>query len=372
MKTIKCIFCGHTERVQFTCQIPYSSKFNKVKSKPQKIEFGKCNCCEVPRITTSSLYSFLGSLHENIKYREPDFHLKVSSLRLVEHLHTPESTIIYRASAKDDSLANMLSQYKGTNISIEPQYLFDFNQSSINVEFKDNDIVLLNRIVEHINSFDLLSELVDKMKQSNVLGYIEILDFKSLYLKGDYSFLWDERLYYPTPEYLSAWLENNGFNIVEQFNYHQEGVDPFTCFLFTRIKGSGIMAKSTNLKHLNSNLFELTDLLVSINERIRYLLRYVESLAVYGIGHKSLFFCWAVKHIYPEIEITLFDGSSEKVGSYWDDLAVLDIKNANYKHNLHVFAFENKLTVMLSGEIVKSNANAKIIMLTSVFNFEPK
>ena len=148
-----------------------------------------------------------------------------------------------------------------------------------------NNIWLLSRFIEHINKKEYLDELISRIDIGE-LAVIEMLDFKALFRQLTASFLWDERIYYPTKEFVRKFFLSKGFVILE--TYIDSHSEPFFVFVLKRISliQSHTSCQSSTLPEpdiVSTTYFRFIDC-------CRQQLSKYRSFSFYGVNHKA--FLW--------------------------------------------------------------------------------
>ncbi|QNJ27822.1 hypothetical protein SynA1524_00100 [Synechococcus sp. A15-24] len=344
----------------------YTTAFSKQSSSSFISQSVQCNGCGVNILANDSPYSLLGNLCRDLKYNEPTSHY----FQLITDLNvslTPENRItIYRCSPKDDYLAQSLFNHHPSKYVIFPEYLNLHELNNIAVDA--NSLFLCIRYIEHVNSYDYLQKLFTAIHDSDSFIYFEILDFQSLINAGDYSFIWNERVSYPTQPQIKSLLSTNGFACSTfQFSSSQ-AVEPFLSFFARPLDTRSWEINSALPPSPIASTFSLSNCESIIIQRLKYSLSQVQSISFYGVGNKSMQLSLYINQYLPSIRLEFFDGTALKVGSKWLTSTVKHFDSDFCQSDLYIFSFDNSYSKQLQSTILFEHPSASIKFISKFFS----
>jgi hypothetical protein len=370
IKSNPCLFCGHSDEncsinneeqeVTSSYQSEYKRKKSSVLNNKHSHRYLNCKKCGLARSETNSNIPILGTINKAIEYREPTEHYEnvrqeFDKLLAGKSARNPIGFFGQKAS----KLANYLSEeLKESLIELDIQKA---TNQKVN-------ILVLTRVIEHIAARDALRKFLDSVKTGGYL-FIEMLDFKAMEARGDYSFLWPERCSYPKIDELVVFLGENGYKIEHQKNIDKDK-DPFVWLIAknewsARRKILGLKAKGSNMgieikkgeKIISSNLRDIQNENTQIND-----------IAILGVNHKTLYLLDEIRRIKSVRKIYLYDGSNQKIWSYYDEIPVLSIQDAGKERvDLCITSFHNELSEAIIQKIKKKDKNAVVYSCDELF-----
>ena len=192
-------------------------------------------------------------------------------------------------------------------------------------------LFLCVRFFEHITSFDFFTSFLDSIQVGDSI-YIEKLDFISLLTKSDPSFVWSERVSYPSSESIVDLFNSLGFDLTFRKSFRNK--EPFDSLILKR----RIFVDSACRDIRYSPNFNLPKLERMIRRSITPLALKYEEFSFYGVGHKSLSWLQLMLSHVNITSIHLMDGNPIKLHSYWDRFKILPFDNLVPHSGLHVFS----------------------------------
>ena len=194
-----------------------------------------------------------------------------------------------------------------------------------------------------------------------------MLDFQRL-SKYKADFIWDERLYYPTGDYIANWIKRKGFDLISLKRY-REGEDHIVLTAIKRDRMTKI--KTEYPMHLETGNICIDGLIKKRRERWKEIMQGIEGIHIIGTSHKSMMLSWFISQDNP-VKVNYWDGSAKKVGNMWENNIIKDISEIescedNEGRILVVFSFWNEIAKDIWKNIVNKKNNAKMVLLKDIF-----
>ena len=274
--SIACPLCNH--QFQFYLDLPYldsaySSLFPPTPSTKFQYAPSSCPSCGLNVLINDTSIPILGSLNPSITYKEPTDHISSIALHLSRLVGNTSFNIV-STSPKNDLLINSLLEL---NPSCTTTACYDF------IPLPPSNgpaIICLTRIIEHINSYSLLDSFLRSCNEGDIV-YLEILDFITLYSQGNFSFLWNERVNYPSKQYLLDFFSLHHFYPYSSISFPAE--EPFHSIIL--IKRPSSSRNSFSNKPLSPQVnFNINHICKHFQDRMSAVLSSVEEISFYGIG----------------------------------------------------------------------------------------
>ena len=317
------------------------------------VNLSNCHNCGIALSSSDSDHLLLGFLNPKIKNKEPVGHQEKIAEIISEKISSYYiKTRIY--SYKDNLLEKEISKYL-KNIE---------DRGYQQVKQKESNIWICTRYLEHINDSDYLNKIIDNIEIGDTF-ILEILDYQQLVDRKDYSFIWDERVSYPTGDFIKKYFAFNGFICMKEIK-NQENEEPFLIYLLK--KKFSISTKISINKYLKSKEIDIIRIDKNIIKLAKKIAASYKSISLYGAGHKTLMAANYLKRVDNTLRIEIYDGSSDKIGSSWRNYKIKDIENADFfESELHLFGFTGKFAEKYINRIRKENTSAKIKNISILF-----
>ena len=369
IKSNFCIYCKTTlekDKNMLSFKSEYSSLYKKNSfNDPENFHnyyLTKCGNCNLIYINSDSEKEFLGFLNYKIKNKEPTYHIGFIS-EIIKNLigNNTIYNIVY-SSYKDRNLLNKIVEKDKSKFNV---YEFQTFKKSIYKESSFKNIFLLTRFIEHINKKNFLDNYIKSIKEKDLLC-LEILNFSESIKNNDISFIWDERINYPSSDFLIKFFKSHGFKKIDSYEFDKG--DKFNFIIFERVQKEIVnFALSSSNKNILLDINKYKKVLLKKTSQI---IQNYSSLAIFGAGHKSLTFLSFIMNLDDKFDIEIFDSSEEKIGSFWNKREIKDISNFYYKKNqLNIFSFSGNNADLICSKILKQDKNASIMQLKNFFKF---
>ena len=361
---ISCPLCNHpfqdSSKVFFV-NSSYTSLFPLSPSTEFKYFPSCCTYCGVSILVNDANSAILGSLNPSVTYKEPSNHIPSVALK-ISNLMGDFPCNLVSTGPKNNLFIHYLQEHNSRCSIIDSYNLTTLPHSS------RPNILFLTRIIEHINSYTLLDALLTSCNSGDIL-YIEILDFSSLYSFGNFSFFWNERITYPSKEYLINFFALHNFYPLDLQTISSE--EPFHTLIFIKQSTGSckplLIAQSSPISSINLNqIYHL------IHDRMANVSSRFKSISFYGIGHKSLTLVDFIIQSNPDTSIILYDGSGLKVNRYYKRIIIhpLDFNNLIIIPNsLHIFSFYGHLADSLRNHIRAHETSCSFATVKSLMHF---
>jgi len=352
---MKCPYCM-TEQSNMSTNKPerraiyrdYGSAYDKSNaSQGHSYSWGNCCKCGVGLVLSDTNQEILGFNNPRIEYNEPNSHFGVVRERL-NRILKGKSVVISGKSQKDLSLIKYLQDSLDTQTSKQVRSSEEIN------------VLVARRYMEHITGRNSVADvLVNDLRPGDIL-IVEILSFEDMHKKGNLSFLWDERISYPTIQFIEEYFCSQGMNCHEVIRIDSDN-EPFSLFIL--IKQS--LPAQVNLE---AKGIELGLLRESLSDLVMTRLGHKKNIAFYGINNKvTTILDIILRNGYSADQIRLYDGSKAKIGSRWEGLYVKDFAEYCAVSDMHVFSFNNESSEMIIRDIHKKRKDAIVFYTDSIF-----
>lgn len=339
----------------------YTSLFPLFPSPEFKYSPSSCPSCGVSILINDISTPILGLLNPTVTYKEPIDHIPSISLKL--------SNLISQTPF------NLVSTGPKNNLLIHS--IIDLNPSCTTSNSYDltppprsntPNILFLTRIIEHINSYSLLNTLLSSCADGDII-YLEILDFATLYSLGNLSFFWNERITYPSKQYLLDYFARRHF-----YPFCLQSIiadEPFHFFVLIK-QSTSSTTSSLIMQSTPRSSFNINTICNLIRDRMSRIATSFKSISFYGIGHKSLTLVDFILQSNPDANILLYDGSLAKVSRYYKDICIQELNLDNISspsHSLHVFSFNGIFADILRNHIRGHVPNCSFATIDYLMHF---
>lgn len=363
-----CIFCGTiTSKSEYDDDLIInsysSSRFtrNRCLEESLTLRVHCCAKCGLSSFVTTSKHELLGSLNSKIRYNEPTIHLQHASLELVKRLDERFRTVL-SIGGKNHNLTNILLEEMGNMRVIETERLEQISGIGPNTR----KLFLCTRLIEHINSSFYLKSLLSCVDPGDLI-YIEMLDMAKLFNRSNYSFIWNERVTYPSRDYLIRYMCMSGFRLRKIVSV--EGAEPFFFLIMERLRKFSINQNSIATLRSASRI-PLRDICSQLSVKISKIVAMCRQVNIFGIGHKSLTIIDMIRSLDSPPEICLYDGSDEKVGSYYAGIYITRISLESLsvaRRSVNLIAFKGRFSDCLVNKLTSLGQDAIIEYVDNVF-----
>jgi hypothetical protein len=272
----------------------------------------QCRTCGLVQLTTPFPISELIPRYDWITYREPEDHLDSLVDSLCDLKGISKGSVIGGLSFKDDSTLRRFAnrdfftwridtgndlhiQAKGAGIESIQAGITREKAETIAKKKGKADILIVRHILEHVYNKD---EFITSLKvMINREGYIvfEVPDCSKSLNQCDYTMMWEEHLYYFTPETFRHALETNGFQVVRLDNIPYSSENSLVAITkLTKILGADTPAGRLGEGLMQGERFAKN--FETYKEKFRvFFTGYKKEhgkIALFGAGHLACTFIW--------------------------------------------------------------------------------
>jgi hypothetical protein len=313
------------------------------------LKLGQCQDTGLIQLIDPVSYEELVPRFDWVSYREPEDHLDEMVEKLDKILQDTHSKAIGGVSSKDDSMLDRFSRKGYETWRIDPQKdlaldsfagvesiqaLLDYSTArQISERYGKVDLLVLRHIWEHVYDQGQFAEALNGLISEE--GYIlfEVPDCTNFLKSFDCTMIWEEHLYYYTPETITSALEQHGFKIVDISVFPYLGENALTVLVKRGRTGGG----SVDQLGRNTAMTEGVDYCRGLIKRKQFIKCFLEkekkkgNIAIYGAGHLS---CAFISYLELDTSINyMIDDNLNKQGLFMPKSKIPIVSSEWLSHN---------------------------------------
>jgi len=298
-----------------------------------KVKFGLgiCSYCKTLNNLNTNNTLFNSREFEWIKYSEPDYHFE----EILNKINAAQNDFgifdrVIGLSYKDASLVEKIKKrfaIKGSpddlvettakwrNINLTNACLTLTEEIKNRTEGAESVLIIARRILDHCADIPQLFKSLSQLGK-NITIYAEFNDYANEIIKGNSSFLWNERTFYPLPSQIELILKETGLNIqeVKTCSSNENSLIYFIASNNNTNKNLKIPS-NYNEELLGLKLYEL----LHVQSEFWTKTLAEGTTCVIGASHKGISFTQIFLSNNIGENIMIADGAEKKIGKYHPD-----------------------------------------------------
>lgn len=309
------------------------------------ISLGQCSKSGLLGLINKVPQEELVPTYDWLTYAEPEPHLDTLVSLIMEFDPIDSSSVIAGVSFKDDSTLARFNKYgcktwridenedlgitsKGVGVESVQAKLHAKSALKISNKYAKPDVLIARHIVEH--AYDLKEFLTALKKLMKPDGYlvIELPDCSKSLERKDYTMLWEEHLYYFTPNTFKYWLNKFGFIIEKFINYPYPMENSLVAIVKLQVKKNPIheLVSTEEFELAQDYAKSFSELKQKTQQVMKNIVQQYGEVAFLGAGHLACTYIWLFE--LTEYISFIVDDDKNKQGKFMPGSA-LPIVNAS-------------------------------------------
>ena len=232
--------------------------------------YSSCPRCSLQFFGSTSKRNLLGFCRPGLVFKEPSHHFDRIILMLKKLDFAFNSQLLFTCSTKDCSLSSYLTEH-------------------ISSYQGGDSLTLCRRFIEHINSAQYISNLLESIPDDGYL-LIESIDYGSMSSNNNLSFIWDERLSYPSCTQICQLFYK--YRLILSDSVYIDDDIPFYVLIFRKSS----LKQNILIPNFAASRIKLFHDIMRLLDHISSRIVGLKSLAFIGINNYSLHFGFSFVH----------------------------------------------------------------------------
>ena len=244
-----------------------------------------------------------------IRNKEPEDHTNVIAQEIFNNIRGENSKVLF-LSHYDTKIHDLVQASIGSRtVLLDPKD--DLNilvpspdqaliQDKINTDttnillekYGQFDIIATRRLLEHAANISIFIDGLSKLLKTGGKIIVEVPDSTKSLLQGDIAMLWEEHIYYFTPESLRLEFALHGYSFCKSINYFYPQEDALIGVFTNNSDIDSPILSSPFGEYALAEVFcnKINKLRIEIKEELILLQKEFGKIVIFGAGHRTIMF----------------------------------------------------------------------------------